>query len=170
MRVQKGLETYWKHHVLHLLPAMSARVAYFLIIFWFHRFGLQSTLFLLFGIFQLVLYELSKVSALGVCCKDAFYIFSRFSLTVIDFQGTLFKAFILVGIDSISYLSFGECLSNLFWRVLNLFHTVTVYWLLISQVANEEVLSWSFICLFFYFFIDSGKPLQRRFCDQKILV
>ena len=37
-----------------------------------------------------------------------------------------------------SYLSFGLCFSRVFWRISNLFLTVTIYWLYISLLANKD--------------------------------
>ena len=63
--------------------------------------------------------------------KDAFFMLSHFSLTAIDFQGTLYLVLVLVNIHlnatsiwtvtNFSYLSFGVCFSDVSRRGSNLF-------------------------------------------------
>ena len=76
--------------------------------------------------------------------KDVFFMFSFFP----NSQGTLHLALGLVGIYSTAafmravskflYFLFGVSLSDVFWSILDLFLTVTIYWLHISLLASED--------------------------------
>ena len=80
--------------------------------------------------------------------NDAIFMLSNFFLSASDFHGTLYLALGLVGMHSsaasmwavtkFSYSSAGVCISDISWRVSNLFLTVTIYNLLISQLVNEN--------------------------------
>ena len=84
---------------------------------------------------------------LGLWDKDAIFTLSCFFLTVSISHGTLCLVLGLVGIRStaaasmwalkkFSYSSLGVCVLDIFWRVSNLFLTVTVYLLLISLLVK----------------------------------
>ena len=97
-----------------------------------------------------------------------------FSITAVDSHGTLHLAFGLIGMHSTAaciwvvtmflYSSFEVCLSDVTWRVSNLFLKITVYLLLMSQTSHIIKL-YLFVS---YFCFDPGEFLLRWFCDQKI--
>ena len=108
-----------------------------------------------------------KFLHVGICwvpllSKDVTFILSCFFLTSRHSDGTLHLALDLVGMHSaaasmwalmkFTYLSFGVCASDIFWRVLNLFHTVTIYLLLIFLLVSENqsqhvILTVSYFCI-----------------------
>ena len=109
-----------------------------------------------------------------------FFHFISFFLIAINSHGNLHLALGLVCIFSappsiwvvtkFSYSSFGVCHSDVSWGVSNLFLTVTTYSLLVSPLMNEDKPWLVVFTIFFYFYVDSGESLSRRFCDRKILL
>ena len=80
--------------------------------------------------------------------KGVFFYIILFFLTATDFNGTLHLALGLVGMHStaaslwavtkFSYSSYGVCLSDMSWRLSNLFLTIIIYWLLIILLVSED--------------------------------
>ena len=103
-----------------------------------------------------------------------FHVISFFLKIDIDSLVTLHLVHCLVGKHStaasiwtetkFSYSSFGVCLSDVSWKVSNLFLTVNVYWLLISLLVSEDqprrktlLVCFLFLCKFRWFGIYSLK-------------
>ena len=105
-----------------------------------------------------------------------FFMLSCFSLTLIDFHGTLHLALYLVNLNlspaslwmvtQFLYLSFGVRLSDVSSRVV----VSCSYHILIAYIPINKwgpVIMWNLNLS--YFCIDSGKSLLRQFCNSKIL-
>ena len=102
---------------------------------------------------------------------------SSLSLTVVDFQEILCLVLGLVGIQSagggavtkFSNASFGICISDVSWRLSNLFLTLTVSGLYISLLASENR-SYHKNLPISYFCKGSSELLRKPFCDQKMFL
>ena len=77
---------------------------------------------------------------------------------------------LLCGLWQRFHIHRSEYVSDISWRVSNLFITVTVYLLLISQLVFEDQ-SYRLVLIFIsYFWVDSGVSLLWGFYDWKILL
>ena len=120
--------------------------------FWFYFWIWRYQISTFWHVYFSFLYAFKNVCVLSfisflLLSKDAFFILI-FLLFTIDSQESRHVAFGLLGmypvdtsvwvVTNFSWSSFGVCLSDVSWRVPNLFLTHKVYWWLISLLAMKD--------------------------------